>query len=559
LVREGDNVSLENLSSIFTTETEHQDKQANTLSEPANLVPASETILTQVQIEKTPESVEPAGHKWTSRLARISPILGAIGVVVIGLVALAGYEIWYGQHAKVGTPSSTPVEESSSVAAANKLIQFRGLRAGLSKSEVLSLLSHPSDKLECKLEKNGEQTCKGTIRDSAGDLLFSPNGRLFGFHFLLFNQSGDSTTSTIISELTAPMGEGEPVEVGVAEKQLGARSFEWKTGKKVHCVVKSEPGCSSEELTLMLSSSVTMVDFTDWGYVAEREGYKGPDPNALHPTVDARFALFGLSGGLDSTTSSNALEGEFGRPTCQDNQHDMTYQCRFSRGTSRLELNFFRDRLASLYYSFPTSQWADRLQSFKESLHGEPTKSESSNSEELLTWISTAHAPCLLAREEECPDETLMMDRSKGKQIGKAIYTYTPVMIEQIRAMGARDENPATGVAPGADNRVSGEEHREASRKQSRSVAGGETRGPFSYSCENGTTFAITFHNTSDTYSASIKINGGAEVLTSVRAASGAHYSGGRYSFDEWHGEVHLTDNTKAPSQRTTSCSLLPR
>jgi hypothetical protein len=80
-----------------------------------------EPTLAQVQIDKTPESIEPDDHKWTSRLAKINPVLGAIGVVVIGLLALAGYEMYYAHHARVDIPSKYPVEESSPIASVNAL------------------------------------------------------------------------------------------------------------------------------------------------------------------------------------------------------------------------------------------------------------------------------------------------------------------------------------------------------------------------------------------------------------------------------------------------------
>lgn len=83
----------------------------------------------------------------------------------------------------------------------------------------------------------------------------------------------------------------------------------------------------------------------------------------------------------------------------------------------------------------------------------------------------------------------------------------------------------------------------------------GETHGPFSYSCENGSSFVITFYNGDDGYTAAMRVNGGAaQKLTSVEAGSGAHYSGVRYSYDEWHDEVHLTDKVNSRSQQGTSC-----
>jgi len=148
-----------------------------------------------------------------------------------------------------------------------------------------------------------------------------------------------------------------------------------------------------------------------------------------------------------------------------------------------------------------------------------------------------------VTRQEPCPPHTWVYD--------VPVTSDSPGTNESANKQQESGSEPPVGGEAAALN---------AATLTAPITAGGETRGPFSYSCENGTAFAITFHNTSETYSASFNINGGAaEVLTSVRAGSGSHYSGNRYSFDEWHGEVHLTDNTKAPSQRTTSCSLLPR
>jgi membrane-bound inhibitor of C-type lysozyme len=87
--------------------------------------------------------------------------------------------------------------------------------------------------------------------------------------------------------------------------------------------------------------------------------------------------------------------------------------------------------------------------------------------------------------------------------------------------------------------------------------------GPFYYTCEDGTHFSITFYNSSDAYTAIIKVNGGAsQKLASEEATTGLSYSGSRYSYGEghsysdggFHDEFYLTDNTKAFSQQITSC-----
>ena len=47
-----------------------------------------------------------------------TPLLAGIGVIVIAMAALAGYEIWYGQHAKalVDTPAAAAQQQSSPTA-----------------------------------------------------------------------------------------------------------------------------------------------------------------------------------------------------------------------------------------------------------------------------------------------------------------------------------------------------------------------------------------------------------------------------------------------------------
>ena len=80
-----------------------------------------------------------------------------------------------------------------------------------------------------------------------------------------------------------------------------------------------------------------------------------------------------------------------------------------------------------------------------------------------------------------------------------------------------------------------------------------ESRGPFSYSCDDGIRFSITFYNSSNSHTATIKVNGATtETLEIAKAASGSHYSGTRYSYDEWHGETTLTDS--AEKSKTVSC-----
>jgi membrane-bound inhibitor of C-type lysozyme len=80
-----------------------------------------------------------------------------------------------------------------------------------------------------------------------------------------------------------------------------------------------------------------------------------------------------------------------------------------------------------------------------------------------------------------------------------------------------------------------------------------DVHGPFSFSCENGTKFSITFYNEANNYTASIKVNGEpTETLAIVPAATGSHYAGTRYTYDESHGESWLGNSLHA--KMGTSC-----
>lgn len=80
-----------------------------------------------------------------------------------------------------------------------------------------------------------------------------------------------------------------------------------------------------------------------------------------------------------------------------------------------------------------------------------------------------------------------------------------------------------------------------------------DVHGPFFFSCENGTKFSITFYNEANNYTASIKVNGEpAETLAAVPAATGSHYAGSHYTYDESHGESWLDDSLHG--EKSISC-----
>lgn len=69
-------------------------------------------------------------------------------------------------------------------------------------------------------------------------------------------------------------------------------------------------------------------------------------------------------------------------------------------------------------------------------------------------------------------------------------------------------------------------------------------RGPFLFSCEDGTRFSLTFFN--DTAKATIRVNGdAAETLQESAGGTASVYYNNRYTFYEWHGQTTLTDSTR--------------
>ena len=72
------------------------------------------------------------------------------------------------------------------------------------------------------------------------------------------------------------------------------------------------------------------------------------------------------------------------------------------------------------------------------------------------------------------------------------------------------------------------------------------------YACANGQAFAMDY---ADTGARIVFPNGIAAAMQHVRMASGAHYAGGGYEYDEWHGSISLT--IAKPIRHTTSCHVL--
>ncbi len=74
------------------------------------------------------------------------------------------------------------------------------------------------------------------------------------------------------------------------------------------------------------------------------------------------------------------------------------------------------------------------------------------------------------------------------------------------------------------------------------------------YRCDDGVEFTMAFSGAADNFAtAQLTIAGRKpQTLRSQRAASGAHYANARYAYDEWHGEIRLTDlKTKSAAQCT--------
>jgi hypothetical protein len=64
----------------------------------------------RVLARRLPLFGRPSGREENEVKTRLdTPLLAGIGVIAIGLAALAGYEIWYGQHAKVSTGVPAPI------------------------------------------------------------------------------------------------------------------------------------------------------------------------------------------------------------------------------------------------------------------------------------------------------------------------------------------------------------------------------------------------------------------------------------------------------------------
>jgi hypothetical protein len=144
LLREGANVSLENLSSIFATEAVRQAEEAAPHSEPtpeANSGPVMTNELIESGKSKlggknSGETAGPSGALSESREQSDAngdgPTIPSIGLqeekkrpvalwvaCVIGVLALCGTGIYYVQHAKVENQNNSPLREAAPVTDAN--------------------------------------------------------------------------------------------------------------------------------------------------------------------------------------------------------------------------------------------------------------------------------------------------------------------------------------------------------------------------------------------------------------------------------------------------------
>jgi hypothetical protein len=110
LVKKGENVSLENLSSILFDRPDRQAEPVALHSEPMESAPTMDTPVKPTLFAgfgANGSSWETARIEW---LDKVKPIWVGIGVVIIGLLAFAGYEAYYVQHAKVESPNNASPE-----------------------------------------------------------------------------------------------------------------------------------------------------------------------------------------------------------------------------------------------------------------------------------------------------------------------------------------------------------------------------------------------------------------------------------------------------------------
>jgi hypothetical protein len=144
LLREGAHVTLENLSSIFTTEAERQAESAAPHSEPTPGTTSSSVVVNElIESEESQqggrdsgETVSPGGAisecREPSDANGGSPRIPSFGrkeqnrrpvalwvACSIGVLALCGAGIYYAQHAKVENQNNTPLRKAAPIADAN--------------------------------------------------------------------------------------------------------------------------------------------------------------------------------------------------------------------------------------------------------------------------------------------------------------------------------------------------------------------------------------------------------------------------------------------------------
>lgn len=94
------------------------------------------------------------------------------------------------------------------------------------------------------------------------------------------------------------------------------------------------------------------------------------------------------------------------------------------------------------------------------------------------------------------------------------------------------------------------------------SLAYAEDIGPFHYTCDDGSSFAITFvkaegESSPMTARLALPKSKDAIVLTNKGGASGIHYANDKYAYDEWQGNVSFRDSSKkrkGKSAQKVSC-----
>lgn len=319
-------------------------------------------------------------------------------------------------------------------------IQFRELRAEMTKTEVRSLLVHPADALNCSPGKLNSVECRIHMGNTSGTVNFSNEDKLTSYEIKINSTETDKAAPRqAFNELVARMGPGEHSNVFGDSPSFLARTagsqYTWGTKTTVPCLLDPKERCSSVEMLVGYSDDYAKsisISLWAWGYQARREGLKTPDPNAPHPTSQGELSLFGLHGGGPKPAALNVL-GKNNDSGCKVDPNSYETECTLNKGSSQWSLSFYENKLASYRFTFPASDWAQQVASVKAALHVEPTDTDSRTSSIAVSWKSAATLPCAVDAAKRCPMETFIMSKTSGEKMATGFYMYLPVMNKVIR------------------------------------------------------------------------------------------------------------------------------